>query len=184
MQFRESAVGNWRQSSSRKPTVVTPVFARPVKSAYFRAMTADPSIVWPVARPFVQPRKAVAADIDDFNHVNNVRYIDWAMETAWAHSNALGFTMEDYKRIGVGCVVWNHNFDYKAPVLEGDEVLIATWIGSNDGRLRLTRCFEMRRADDGALCFSGETLFVTIDMASGKPVRMPPSFVEAYKPTV
>jgi len=91
--------------------------------------------------------------------------------------------MDDYKRIGVGCVVWKHNFEYKIPVLEGDEVLIATWITSNDGRLRLTRCFEIRRAETAELCFSGETLFVTIDMKSGKPVRMPSSFAAAYKPT-
>lgn len=143
-------------------------------------MTLD----WPVRHPFVQPRRAVADDIDDFNHVNNMRYIAWAMETAWAHSAVLGFTMDDYNRMGVGCVVWRHEFDYKAAVKEGDDVLIATWIADNDSRIRLTRRFEIRRADNGEVCFNGQTLFVTVDMNTGKPVRMPREFVEAYKKSV
>lgn len=145
---------------------------------------AFPSFDWPVANPFVVIRKAIADDIDDFNHVNNLRYIEWTMDIAWAHSNALGVTMDDYTRLGVGCVVWRHEFDYAAPVLEGEDVMIATWIAENDGRVRMTRAYEMRRADNGAKVFGGCTRFVSIDMKSGKPARMPKVFVEAYKPAV
>lgn len=137
---------------------------------------------WPVANPFIQRRVAGAADIDAFNHVNNARYIDWANEIAWAHSNALGLSMEDYRRIGVGCVVWRHEFDYVAPVILGDEVDVATWIAENDNRLRLLRAYEMRNAATGRVVFRGRTAFVSIDMRTGKPARMPPEFVAAYKP--
>ena len=139
---------------------------------------------WPVAAPFVAPYRAAAEDIDDFGHVNNLRYIAWSMDTAWRHSNALGLTMEDYHRIGVGCVVWRHRFDYAAPVLEGDDVLIATWIAKNDGRVRLTRAYEIRRVDTGVKVFSGETVFVSVNMANGKPAVMPKEFVDAYRPAV
>ena len=139
-------------------------------------------LAWPVADPFVLRRTAVAEDIDEFGHVNNLRYVAWVLDVAWAHSAELGFTVEDYHRIGVGCVVWRHEFDYLAAVLEGDDMAIATWIKANDGRVRLTRAFEMRRLADGALCFRGETRFVTIDMKSGRPARMPRAFVEAYRP--
>ena len=137
---------------------------------------------WPVASPFVVRRVASFRDIDAFNHVNNARYIDWANEIAWAHSDALGLTMEDYKRIGVGCVVWRHEFDYVAPVTEGEEVDIATWIAENDARVRLMRAYEMRKATTGAVVFRGRTKFVSIDMATGKPARMPKEFIEAYRP--
>lgn len=137
---------------------------------------------WPVAGPFVIRRVAGAGDIDAFNHVNNARYIDWANEIAWAHSDALGLTMEDYKRIGSGCVVWRHEFDYVAPVVEGDEIDVATWIAENDNRLRLVRAYEMRNAKTGAVVFRGRTKFVCIDMKTGKPARMPKEFIEAYRP--
>lgn len=139
---------------------------------------------WPVANPFVQRRIAVAADIDEFGHVNNVRYIAWALEVAWAHSNALGVTFADYQRTGAGCVVWKQEFEYLSPVLEGEKIDIATWIAENDGRLRLVRAYEMRAAGDARLLFRGRTIFATIDMKTGKPTRMPKEFTEAYRPMV
>ena len=140
------------------------------------------SAPWPVAAPFVQRRIAGASDIDGFNHVNNARYIDWANEIAWAHSGALGLSMEDYRRLGVGCVVWRHEFDYVAPVVLGDEIAIATWIAENDNRVRLTRAYDMRNAASGRTVFRGRTVFFSIDMKTGKPARMPPDFIAAYKP--
>lgn len=137
---------------------------------------------WPVARPFVLRKTAGADDIDRFNHVNNARYIDWANEVAWAHSNSLGLSFDDYQRLGVGCVVWRHEFDYVAPVMLGQAIDVATWIAENDNRLRLTRAYEMRCAASGKVVFRGRTTFVSIDMKSGKPARMPKEFVDAYKP--
>ena len=140
-------------------------------------------LVWPVSEAFVQLRAVVNDDIDAFGHVNNVRYIDWANEIAWAHSHALGLTFEDYKRLGTGVVVWHHEFDYLAAAKQNDEIAIATWIVDNDNRIRLTRNYEMRRTADGVVVFRGSTLFVTIDMTTGKPARMPPEFIAAYKVT-
>jgi acyl-CoA thioester hydrolase len=131
---------------------------------------------------FLQRRTAGPGDIDGFNHVNNARYIDWANEIAWAHSDALGLTMEDYRRLGVGCVVWRHEFDYVAPVVLGDEIEVATWIAENDNRLRLIRAYEMRNAASGKVVFRGRTTFVSIDIKSGRPARMPKEFIEAYRP--
>ncbi len=142
----------------------------------------DSLISWPVASPFVIRKAVGAGDIDAFHHVNNARYIDWANEIAWAHSDALGLSMDDYIRIGTGCVVWRHEFDYLAPAHLGDEIEIATWIAENDSRLRLVRAYEMRQASTGRIVFRGRTKFVCIDMKTGKPARMPPEFIAAYAP--
>jgi acyl-CoA thioester hydrolase len=144
-------------------------------------MTPAPR-TWPVAAPFRLRRTAGTADIDRFNHVNNARYVDWANEIAWAHSNALGLSFDDYERLGVGCVVWRHEFDYVAPVLLGDPLDLATWIAENDNRLRLVRAYEFRNARSEKIVFRGRTTFVSIDMKTGRPARMPPDFIAAYKP--
>lgn len=136
---------------------------------------------WPVAAPHVERRVVTNEDIDVFGHVNNVRYVAWAMEAGWSHSIALGLDFAAYERIGVGCVVWRHEFDYLAPALPGDEVLIATWIAENDNRVRLVRAFEFRDAPSGKSLFRGRTAFVSIDMASGRPARMPKEFIDGYK---
>ena len=135
---------------------------------------------WPVAAPYIRSRTVESADLDEFGHVNNVRYIHWAMDTAWAHSGALGLSFAEYERLGVGCVVWRHEFDYLASAREGDVIDIATWIAECDKRVRLVRAFEMRR--HGEVLFRGRTKFVTIDMTTGKPARMPREFIAAYEP--
>lgn len=147
-----------------------------------RAMPNAARTPWPVAEPFIERRIARAADIDEFGHVNNVRYVAWAMEAAWAHSAALGFPFSEYERAGVGCVVQRHEFDYLVSAREGDAIDVATWIAENDGRVRMIRAYELRRAGDGLALFRGRTKFVTVDLKSGRPVRMPPAFVAAYKP--
>jgi len=137
---------------------------------------------WSVKTPFIQRRTVVADDQDAFGHVTNVRYIDWAMGIAWSHTNALGLSFADYERLGVGCVVWRHEFDYLAAARAGDDLAIATWISKNDNRIRLTRAFEMRLVSNGKVLFRGQTTFVAIDMKTGKPTRMPREFIEAYQP--
>lgn len=136
---------------------------------------------WPVTAPHIEVRRVIAEDIDAFNHVNNVRYIAWTADAAWGHSNALGVSFADYERIGVGFVVQRHEFEYLYPLLEGEEAHVATWIHDNDGRVRTRRRYEIRRGSDGKLCFKGETMFVTIDMKTGKPARMPKEFAEIFK---
>ena len=140
------------------------------------------TLSWSVTSPFVDQRTVVAGDIDAFHHVNNIRYIDWALDVAWKHSAALGLTFTDYKRLGVGCVVRSHEFEYKAPAQVDDKIAIATWISENDNRVRLTRSYELRHAVSDKLLFQGRTFFVCMDIETGKPVRMPKEFVEAYKP--
>ena len=58
-------------------------------------------------------------DIDDFNHVNNVVYLNWMARAAWAHSKALGFDFAAYRQRDCGFVVTRHEIDYKAAALAG-----------------------------------------------------------------
>lgn len=136
------------------------------------------------AGAFVRRRIVARADLDGFGHVNNGRYVDWANEIAWAHSEALGLSFSDYERIGAGCVVYRHEFDYLSPLLEGEEIEISTWIAENDGRLTLARAYLVERISDGRAAFRGRTVFVCVDMRTGRPVRAPAEFVRAYAPTL
>jgi acyl-CoA thioester hydrolase len=118
--------------------------------------------------------------VDMFKHANNAWYVAWAMDCAWAHSDALGLDFAAYEEAGVGCVVREHRFTYLAPAHEGDEIAVGTWIKSNDGKLRLTRGFELRRVADNKLLVEGETQFVCIDIKTGRPTRMPAAYAAKY----
>lgn len=130
---------------------------------------------------FVWTTRVVPADIDQYGHVNNTRYIAWAMECAWAHSHALGLSFSDYERIGAGYIVRRHEFDYLSAAMEGEVAAVATWIVFNDRRVRLTRAFEMREMATGRALAAGRTDLVCIDLKTGKPRRAPPEFNAAYE---
>ncbi len=66
---------------------------------------------WDVASPYVEKVTVQPADIDEFGHTNNVVYLQWLMDVAWAHSISLGLSMDDYRRIGCGVVARKHELE-------------------------------------------------------------------------
>tara|TARA_R110000868_G_scaffold1157_5_gene8859 strand:+ start:8984 stop:9436 length:453 start_codon:yes stop_codon:yes gene_type:complete len=142
-----------------------------------------PDIIWDHPNPFIHEVSIEAQHIDDFQHTNNVVYLSFMAKTAWEHSKALGLDFAAYGKLNRGMVVRRHEMDYLAPSHQGDLILCATWITGNDQRLRLRRRFQFVKAATGATLLRGMSEFVCIDIESGKPKRMPPEFLAAYKLT-
>lgn len=143
---------------------------------------ARPAPAWDVQNPFVQSISVGPEHLDAFGHTNNVVYLQWLEKVAWAHSVSLGFGFEDYERTGVGCVARRHELDYLAATFAGDELLAATWIHENDGKLSMWRRYQIIRAADGKTVLRGQTHWVCIDMKTGRPRRQPEEFLRAYVP--
>ncbi len=137
---------------------------------------------WDYPDPFVHRVTVDDAAIDVMNHVNNVQYLRWMEDTAWRHSQFLGLDWENYQQLGCGVVATRHEIDYLRPAFAGEELEIATWCTGQDGRLRLRRGYQVRCAEDGRTCVRGQTLWVCVDLQTGRPRRMPPEFVAAYQP--
>jgi acyl-CoA thioester hydrolase len=70
--------------------------------------------------------------------------------------------------------------DYLRAAVLGDRVLIGTWIVNTDGKLRVQRCFQVRRDVDGETLARARTDYVCINLDSGRPARMPDSFRDSY----
>lgn len=119
---------------------------------------------------------------DRFGHTNNAEYVRAMERCAWVHTEALGLGFDVYEALGVGCVVRRHEIDYLAATRLGDALVVGTWIIANDGRLTMTRGFQILRRADRRLVLKAATTFVCVDLASGKPRRMPPEFVAGYRP--
>jgi acyl-CoA thioester hydrolase len=109
------------------------------------------------------------ADIDGQNHVNNTVYLRWVQEVATAHWEARA--PSDSQK-GIGWVVLRHEIDYKIPACLGDEVVLRTWVGQAT-RITFERFTEMRRANDHALLSQARTIWVPVNTATGKPMRVP-----------
>lgn len=139
------------------------------------------NLPWDVPTPFTLAVTVTAEQQDAFGHTNNVVYLQWLEQVAWAHSAALGLGMADYQRLNAGCVARRHELDYLAPTFVGETLWLATWIHENDGRLAMWRRYQIIRERDAKTVLRGATQWVCVDMTSGRPKRQPPEFLAAYR---
>ena len=131
---------------------------------------------WDLPSPFIHERVAVHTEIDGYGHVNNVVYIAWMDDCAWAHSTERGIPPELCRRLGRGMAVWRTQAHYLGAAYEGDRIEVATWPVLNDRKLRIERRFQIRRKSDGATLVRALVHYVCIDLATGKAKRMPLEF--------
>jgi acyl-CoA thioester hydrolase len=131
---------------------------------------------WDLPSPFIHERVAVHTEIDGYGHVNNVVYIAWMDDCAWAHSTERGIPPELCRRLGRGMAVWRTQAHYLGAAYEGDHIEVATWPVLNDRKLRIERRFQIRRKSDGQTLVRALVHYVCIDLATGKAKRMPLEF--------
>lgn len=131
---------------------------------------------------FVGTHRVVAAEIDEYDHVNNTVYLQWLDRVAWAHSADLGLPLARCVAMRRGMAVRHTRVDYLQAALLGDALLLGTWIVASDGRLRCTRRFDILRAADGERVLEAEIDFFSLNLDTGKPCRFPAEFTECYAP--
>ena len=137
---------------------------------------------WDHPTPFTLPAAPQPQDIDGLNHTNNAVYVQWCEKVAWAHSEALGLALADYHRLDRAMAIRRGEYDYLLPSGLGDTLTLGTWLFRGDGKLAMERRFQLIRDSDGATLMRGRWQLVCIELASGKPRRMPPEFCEVYLP--
>ena len=72
--------------------------------------------------------------------------------------------------------------DMLASAYEGDELLVANWLISNDNKLRATRQYQILNPVTGITLLRGYIDFVCVNLSNGRPARMPPEFLGLYQP--
>lgn len=115
-------------------------------------------------------------DIDELGHVNNITYLRWVQDVAVAHWRAVA---PPYDQSAVVWVVVRHEIDYKRPALEGDELLVQTFVGAAT-RATFERHTEVLRASDGVLLAKARTVWCPVDARSRRPVSVSPSVRAAF----
>ena len=94
---------------------------------------------------FEQHMTVLPSHCDGLGHVNNVQYLHWAEDLAWAHSGELGLGLARYQALDCAMVAREHVLTYLAACFAGDELHLHTWFSHNDG-LRLRREYRFVRA--------------------------------------
>lgn len=114
-------------------------------------------------------------------HVGNVEYVRWLDRAAELHSDALGWTRAQLVAEGRMWFVARHEVDYRAEVFPGDRLQVFTWVRTM-GRSTSWRDTLILRERDGATVCSASTLWAFVDLATRRPVRIPPAFRDAFDP--
>jgi acyl-CoA thioester hydrolase len=121
----------------------------------------------------------VDADIDALGHASNIAFVRWIQDVAVAHSTAVGLGVDRYLALGAVFVVVRQEIDYLRPALRGDELVARTWISSVMAA-KCIRATEISRKADGQVLARGQTTWGFIEMATGRPRRIPEDVRAAF----
>ena len=126
--------------------------------------------------PFERRITAQAADIDELGHVNNAVWVRWIQDMATAHWQAVAPPKHQAAYI---LVVTRHEIDYLRSVGPGETVTGRTWVGEAPKGARFDRHVEFV-GDDGKPRVRAKTTWAIIEIASGRPIRVPPEVAAPF----
>ncbi len=115
-------------------------------------------------------------DIDELNHVNNVRYVQWVNDVAILHwnKNTTKEIINNYY-----WVVLSHHIDYKSSALLNDLVTLKTYVTKLEG-LRSTRIVEMYHSETNRLLAKSESNWCFIDAKTNRPTRITDEIINLF----
>lgn len=127
-------------------------------------------------------RFAVPAEaIDVQGHVNNLAYVGWMQDVAIEHSAAVGWPMRRYLELGAGWVVRSHFIEYLRPAFADEPLGAHTWVPRFDQRSTPRRYLFVRETDHTVVA-RAETIWVFVDLTSGRRRRIPAELLESFDP--
>ncbi|MFK7766022.1 MAG: acyl-CoA thioesterase [Mariniblastus sp.] len=118
-------------------------------------------------------------DLDEMNHVNNLRYLKWCLKAATSHSKHVGWSSQRYRESGFGFIVRAHKIKYRVPALLDDEIVVRTWI-ANMEKVSSDRRYQVLRKSDGKRLAEGETTWVFVDLETLQLTRIPDVIRQAF----
>lgn len=125
---------------------------------------------------FTQNITVTENDLDELNHVNNIRYIEWVNDIAKAHwlEKASKNTTENYF-----WVLLSHTIDYKKPAFLNDNLTLKTYVTKADGVTSI-RIVDILNAENNTLLAKSETKWCFMDVKTQKPTRITEDISEIF----
>ena len=120
-----------------------------------------------------------AEAVDRNRHVNNVAYVQWMQDAAIQHSAVTGCTRMT-EAIGATWVARMHRIEYLSPAFAGEAITILTWV-ADFRKVRSLRRYKFIRAADQKVLAQGETDWVLVDLATGRPRGIPAELANLFE---
>lgn len=120
-------------------------------------------------------RTVKADEIDEFNHVNNVVYLQWINDVSGLHWNTMAPEAIKEKYFWI---VNRHEIDYLKPAFLGEEIKCQTWVETLAG-VRSTRMVHIYRGD--TLLAKAQTTWVLINAETNRLARIPENLAALFR---
>lgn len=139
---------------------------------------------WDYSDPFIMTFQVDASHIDALAHTRNTHYVEWCMETAWAHTTALGLGAAEYQQLDRAMALTHAEYDYLRATRAGDTLRVGTWITDWRSKLQMTRQLQIICQGTEVTVFRGTLKFVCIEISTGQPKKPPREFIDIYTPAL
>jgi acyl-CoA thioester hydrolase len=106
------------------------------------------------------------------------------METAWAHTTALGLGAAEYQQLDRAMALTHAGYDYLRATRAGDTLRVGTWITDWRSKLQMTRHLQIICQGTEVTVFRGTLEFVCIEISTGQPKKPPREFIDIYTPAL
>ena len=115
------------------------------------------------------------SDLDELNHVNNIRYVQWVQNIAKEHwlNNASAEIIRAYY-----WVMLSHCIEYKSAAFLGDSILIKTYVKKSHG-VKSIRMVDIYN-NSNALLASSETTWCLMSSKTNKPARITEDIIKLF----
>ncbi|MBC2840734.1 thioesterase family protein [Robiginitalea sp. SC105] len=127
-------------------------------------------------RRYTKQIQVVETDLDELNHVNNIRYLEWVLQIAGEHWATL--TRPDWEASFIW-VVKSHHISYFRSAVKNDALELETYVDQARGALS-HRVVEIRLAGTDTRVATCKTEWCLLDKSRLKPVRMPEAMLQAF----
>lgn len=135
---------------------------------------------WQHPKPFIIKYNVTEDEIDRLGHVNNKKYLEWMEHIAWKHSLAVGINEATIKKLNKVMVIGRHEMNFHAACYTGDALKIGTWVAPPSSSRKRIRFYQVIREHDGQTVFTGQTLWICMNLETKKSTRIPNEFIEPY----
>jgi acyl-CoA thioester hydrolase len=146
-------------------------------------LTDVPSSPPPPPGVFSVRHRVTWNDLDMTRHVGDATLLEYVEACGFGVIAAHGWPPERMAAQGFAIILRRHQIENLASSALDDELEIATW-ASDVKRVTSTRHYTIRRTRDGALLTRVDTLGVWVDLASGRPIRIPADFLADFAPNL
>ena len=149
----------------------------------FPARDPFPKIPPPPPGVFKTQHKVTFNDIDGMRHVNNAAYSNYVTECGMQVIAEYGWPWKRMLEAGFGIYLRRNQIQYLSPAFPDDVIEISTW-ASDVRRSTAKRHYTLKRKSDSFALAHVSTLSVWVNVETGKPIRIPESFIKDFKPNI